>query len=158
MQSMFNCCLPNFRDMLENGTCVNGVKITTPKSFGVACNQITQFMATIASNQYGGQTFYSDVLGKYLAYTREKFRKRITATVEKSVGTKMSDEDKKDLIDQMVKEELEIELKAGVQCIQYQVNTMSTSNGSRGSLAAIVKSCENVESMLQNPSFAVVQK
>ena len=126
--------------MLENGTCVNGVKITTPKSFGVACNQITQFMATIASNQYGGQTFYSDVLGKYLAYTREKFRKRITKTVEDTVGALLADEDKKALIDQMVKEEIEIELKAGVQCIQYQVNTMSTSNGPVGRYLTILKS------------------
>lgn len=128
-QPEFNCCLPNFRDMLKNGTCINGVKISTPKSFSVACNQVTQIMAAISSNQYGGQTFYSDVLGEYLAYTREKFRKRIKKTVKTQFGATLSEEEQTQLVDKLVDEELRIELKAGVQCIQYQINTMCTSNG-----------------------------
>lgn len=128
-QPEFNCCLPNFRDMLKNGTCINGVKINTPKSFSVACNQVTQIMAAISSNQYGGQTFYSDVLGEYLAYTREKIRKRIDETIRIQFGDVMPDAEVNKLIDTLVEEELQYELKAGVQTIQYQINTMCTSNG-----------------------------
>ena len=53
MMSNFNCCLPNFEDMLANGTAINGIKVETPKSFRVACTQITQCMAAISSGQYG---------------------------------------------------------------------------------------------------------
>lgn len=143
MMKEFNCCLPNFKDMLTNGTAINGVKIETPKSFRVACNQVTQIMAAISSNQYGGQTFYSDTLGRYLAYTRDKFRKRIEKNVDAHVkrikdvlGSILTPDissaiDKKaaELIDEMVAEELKIELQAGIQCIQYQINTLMTCNG-----------------------------
>lgn len=131
MMPEFNCCLPNFRDMLENGTSIHGVAVETPKSFRVACNQITQIMADIASNQYGGQTFYSDVLGRYLAFTKEKFEKRIRATVFNEYSDSSEEEKAKleVLIKKMVDEELKIELKAGIQCIQYQINTLMTTNG-----------------------------
>ena len=55
IQPIFNCCLVNMKDMLDNGTVVNGKMIETPKSFQVACNVMTQIIAQIASNQYGGQ-------------------------------------------------------------------------------------------------------
>lgn len=130
MQPEFNCCLPNFRDMLENGTTIHGVQIETPKSFRVACNQITQAMADISSNQYGGQTCYVDVLGKYLAITRDKFEKRIRKNIEESQMTqKMTSREKEVLVQTIVKEELQIELSAGIQCIQYQINTLMTTNG-----------------------------
>lgn len=128
MQPEFNCCLPNFRDMLENGTTIHGVSIDPPKTFRVACNQITQAMADIASNQYGGQTCYLDVLGRYLALTRTKFEKRIRKKVE-SYGVHMSNEERDSLIKDMVDEELQLELEAGVQTIQYQINTLMTTNG-----------------------------
>lgn len=143
MMKEFNCCLPNFKDMLTNGTAINGVKIDTPKSFRVACNQVTQIMAAISSNQYGGQTFYSDTLGKYLAYTRDKFRKRIEKNVHDHVKrikdtlgniltsdiASVIDQKAEELINEMVAEELKIELQAGIQCIQYQINTLMTCNG-----------------------------
>ena len=128
-QPEFNCCLPNFRDMLENGTCINGIKIDSPKSFRVACNQVTQFMAQFASNQYGGQTFYSDVLGKYLAETKKKFENRIRKTVEGSLKGKVSDDLVEETIKSLLDEEIKIELQAGIQCIQYQINTMLSTNG-----------------------------
>lgn len=142
MMKEFNCCLPNFKDMLSNGTAINGIKIDTPKSFRVACNQITQIMAAVSSNQYGGQTFYSDTLGRYLAYTRDKFRKRIEKTIlekidqlKKSIGnitedlSNIIDQYAEKVIEELVSEELKIELKAGIQCIQYQINTLMTCNG-----------------------------
>lgn len=130
MSPEFNCCLPNFEDMLENGTAINGIKVETPKSFRVACTQITQCLAAISSSQYGGQTFYSSVLGKYLAYTREKYRKKM----EKRYQDKFSNLGKElieKLIESELSEKMQEELEAGVQTIQYQINTLMTTNGMR---------------------------
>jgi ribonucleoside-triphosphate reductase (formate) len=53
MQPMFNCCLVNIGDMLDNGTVINKRMIESPKSFQVACTVMTQIIAQVASNQYG---------------------------------------------------------------------------------------------------------
>ena len=54
VQPIFNCCLINIADMLDNGTVMNGKMIESPKSFQVACTITTQIIAAVASNQYGG--------------------------------------------------------------------------------------------------------
>ena len=56
IQPIFNCCLINIGDMLDNGTVMNGKLIESPKSFQVACTVVTQIIACVASNQYGGQS------------------------------------------------------------------------------------------------------
>ena len=56
VQPIFNCCLINIADMLDNGTVMNGKMIESPKSFQVACTVTTQIIAAVASNQYGGQS------------------------------------------------------------------------------------------------------
>lgn len=53
MQPIFNCCVINLKDMLDNGTVINGKMVETPKSFQVACTIATQIVAQVASNQYG---------------------------------------------------------------------------------------------------------
>ena len=77
VQPIFNCCLINIGDMLDNGTVMNGKLIESPKSFQVACTVTTQIIACVASNQYGGQSVDMSHLGKYLRRSREKFRKHI---------------------------------------------------------------------------------
>lgn len=121
VQPIFNCCLINIGDMLDNGTVMNGKMIETPKSFQVACTVMTQIIAAVASNQYGGQSVDVSHLGKYLRYSREKFRKKIN---DKHKG-KISKEEIEKLVDERLKEEL----AAGVQTIQYQINTLMTTNG-----------------------------
>ncbi|MBR6861825.1 MAG: anaerobic ribonucleoside-triphosphate reductase, partial [Acidaminococcaceae bacterium] len=66
IQPIFNCCLINIGDMLDNGTVMNGKMIESPKSFQVACNVMTQIIASVASCQYGGQSVDVRHLGKYL--------------------------------------------------------------------------------------------
>ena len=121
IQPIFNCCLINIGDMLDNGTVMNGKLIESPKSFQVACTVMTQIIAAVASNQYGGQSVDLKHLGKYLRKSREKFEKEIT---EKYKG-KISEEIIKGIVDERIKSEL----KAGVQTIQYQINTLMTTNG-----------------------------
>ena len=77
VQPIFNCCLINIGDMLDNGTVMNGKLIESPKSFQVACTVTTQIIAAVASNQYGGQSVDLKHLGKYLAVSRKKFKKEI---------------------------------------------------------------------------------
>lgn len=48
VQPIFNCCLINIEDMLDNGTVMNGKMIETPKSFQVACTVMTQIIASVA--------------------------------------------------------------------------------------------------------------
>lgn len=73
VQHIFNCCLVNIGDMLDNGTMINGKLIESPKSFQVACTIVTQIIACVASNQYGGQSVEMSHLGKYLRLTYDKY-------------------------------------------------------------------------------------
>ena len=121
IQPIFNCCLINIGDMLDNGTVMNGKLIESPKSFQVACTVMTQIIACVASNQYGGQSVDLCHLGKYLRRSREKFRKRISYECAGMVDDTV--------VERLVNERLMEELKSGVQTIQYQINTLMTTNG-----------------------------
>ena len=121
IQPIFNCCLINIGDMLDNGTVMNGKMIESPKSFQVACTVTTQIIAAVASNQYGGQSVDMIHLGKYLRKSYLKFKKEIE--------TKYKDKIPSNIIEEMVQDRLKTELKAGVQTIQYQINTLMTTNG-----------------------------
>ena len=66
IQEIPNCCLINVEDVLMNGTVMNGKMIERPKSFVVACTVLTQEIAAVASNQYGGQSDNIKHLGYFL--------------------------------------------------------------------------------------------
>ena len=120
IQPIFNCCLINIGDMLDNGTVMNGKLIESPKSFQVACTITTQIIAAVACSQYGGQSVDIRHLGKYLRRSKEKFRKHY-----KEIFPDITDEEMEKLLADRVQEEL----RAGVQTIQYQINTLMTTNG-----------------------------
>ncbi len=121
IQPIFNCCLINIGDMLDNGTVMNGKMIESPKSFQVACTVTTQIIAAVASNQYGGQSVDLIHLGKYLRKSYNKFKSEL----EKKYKNELSEK----VIEELVQDRLKTELKAGVQTIQYQINTLMTTNG-----------------------------
>ena len=121
LQPIFNCCLINIGDMLDNGTVMNGKLIESPKSFQVACTVMTQIIAAVASNQYGGQSVDISHLGKYVRRSYEKFKKEI----ETEFGNELS----KDMIEKLAHQRLRKEVSSGVQTIQYQINTLMTTNG-----------------------------
>ena len=120
VQPIFNCCLINISDMLDNGTVMNGKMIESPKSFQVACTVTTQIIAAVASNQYGGQSVDMKHLGKYLRKSYNKFK----SDLEKKYKGKLSN----DTIEEIANDRVKTELKAGVQTIQYQINTLMTTN------------------------------
>ena len=121
IQPIFNCCLINIADMLDNGTVMNGKMIESPKSFQVACIVTSQIIATVASNQYGGQSVDLIHLGKYVRKSYNKYKKKF----EDKYKGKVSDE----TIEEMVQDLLKSEISSGVQTIQYQINTLMTTNG-----------------------------
>ncbi len=121
VQPIFNCCLVNIGDMLENGTVMNGKRIESPKSFRVACIILSQIIANISSNQYGGQSIEMKHLGKYVKRSKEKYRKRFKAILKEEVS--------KETLNTLVEEEVKKEIESGVQTIQYQINTLMTTNG-----------------------------
>ncbi len=121
LQPIFNCCLINIKDMLDNGTVMNGKMIESPKSFQTACTITTQIIASVASSQYGGQSVNIAHLGKYLRLTREKYIEQCN----EQFGDGVDAETKSKFVNMRLQESL----KAGVQTIQYQINTLMTTNG-----------------------------
>ena len=126
IQPMFNCCLVNIKDMLDNETVMNGKKIETPKSFQVACTVMTQIIAAVASNQYGGQSVNIAHLGKYLRKTYDKYYKKYyNHFIEEGKSEKEAETLAKDFAEMRKQEDL----VAGIQTVQYQINTLMTTNG-----------------------------
>ncbi len=121
VQPIFNCCLINIGDMLENGAVMNGKLIESPKSFQVACTVVTQIIACVASNQYGGQSVDLRHLGKYLRRSREKFKAHVAYECAGQVDEAT--------MERLVDDQVRSELKNGVQTLQYQINTLMTTNG-----------------------------
>ena len=126
-QQIFNCCLLNLEDMLQNGTVISGTLIEKPHSFSTACNIATQIIAQVASNQYGGQTITLSHLAPFVEVSRQKIRKEVEAELSKIRNSidYTYDSILKEITEKRVKEEI----KRGIQTIQYQVVTLMTTNG-----------------------------
>lgn len=142
LQPIFNCCLINIKDMLDNGTVMNGKLIESPKSFQVACTVMTQIISSVASSQYGGQSVDVRHLGKYLRKSYNKYKNRFT----EQFGDQVSE----DIIESMVQERLQDELRSGVQTIQYQINTLMTTNGQSPFVTLFLYLDENDEYIEEN--------
>ena len=142
LQPVLNCCLINLKDMLENGTVMNGNLIESPKTFQVACTVTTLIIAAVASGQYGGQAIDISHLGKYLRKTSEKFKKEL----EKEFAQEISEE----TIGKIVQTRLKTELRQGVQTIQYQINTLMTTNGKTPSVTIFLNLNKNDEYIKEN--------
>lgn len=124
IQRTHNCCLINLEDMLQNGTVINGTLIEKPHSFATACNIATQVMAQVASNQYGGQSESLAHLVPFIDVSRKKIRKQVMEEVA-LLNSNATDEQINEITEGRLKEEI----KRGVQTIQYQINTLMTTNG-----------------------------
>ena len=142
VQPIFNCCLINIQDMLDNGTVMNGKLIESPKSFQVACTVMTQIISAVASSQYGGQSVDLKHLGKYLRKSHDKY--------EKAYRAHFGDEFDEDTIEKLVQDRLKDELKSGVQTIQYQINTLMTTNGQSPFVTLFLNLDENNEYIEEN--------
>lgn len=120
IEPIANCCLLDLGNMLDNGLVMNEKLVESPKSFQVACTVLTQIIACVASNQYGGQSADLRHLGKYLRASYYKYIKKIETT-----SPELGEEETIKLARMLTTSEL----KSGVQTIQYQINTLMTTNG-----------------------------
>lgn len=123
-QHMHNCDLVNLEDMLQNGTVISGTMIEKPHSFSTACNIATQIIAQVASNQYGGQSISLTHLAPFVNISRKKIRKSVEQEMQ-SIGIQCDEKQ----IATLTESRLRAEINRGVQCIQYQVVTLLTTNG-----------------------------
>lgn len=124
LQHMHNCGLINLKDMIENGTVISETMIERPHRFTTACTVITQIIAQVASNQYGGQSISLAHLAPFVNESRKHIREEVIAE-NKEIGHNISEEE----IDQIVERRLKKEVESGVQTIQYQLVTLMTTNG-----------------------------
>jgi ribonucleoside-triphosphate reductase len=122
--------------MLQNGTVVSGTLIEKPHSFATACNIATQIVAQVASSQYGGQSITLSHLAPFVDISRQKIRADVKEEMRKSAklfvqssSINPSDEEIENVIDEITEKRVRDEVKRGVQTIQYQVNTLMTTNG-----------------------------
>ena len=123
-QKIHNCDLVNLEDMLQNGTVVSGTLIEKPHSFSTACNVATQIVAQVASSQYGGQSITLSHLAPFVDISRQKIKSEVIAEQD-LCSNKLTEAE----IDRITERRLRTEVKRGVQTIQYQVNTLMTTNG-----------------------------
>lgn len=125
-QHIFNCCLINLEDMLQNGTVINKTRIDKPHSFSTACNIATQIMACVASGQYGGQSISLSHLAPFVNESRKKFKKQVEKELQ---HLEVTEKEKNELIESIAENRVLEDIKRGVQTMQYQINTLNTSNG-----------------------------
>ena len=116
--ALHNCDLINLDDMLQNGTNINGVMIEKPHRFLTAMTIATQLITAVNSSQYGGCTITLTHLAPFVRSSYESYVKKY-----KTRG--MS----KDDVEKYAKEDLKREVTDGVQTFQYQINSMTTTNG-----------------------------
>ena len=124
IQKMYNCALLDMEDMLQNGTVINGTMIEKPHSFATACNIATQIMAQVASNQYGGQSVSIAHLAPFVNTSRQKIKEEVKQELE-DIQAEYCETD----LDYITEKRLKAEITKGVQTMQYQINTLMTSNG-----------------------------
>lgn len=154
IQRIHNCDLINLEDMLQNGTVISEVQITTPRSLATAANLTCQIITQVSSSQYGGQTFTLSHLAPFVDVSRRKIRGEVleeleaaAASMDGSALAKASAEipEGKEAfyegkghvlkyfsafeIEKIVEKRLAKEVQAAIQTIQYQLVTMMTTNG-----------------------------
>ncbi|WP_293690533.1 anaerobic ribonucleoside-triphosphate reductase [uncultured Phascolarctobacterium sp.] len=124
IQKMYNCALLDMEDMLQNGTVINGTMIEKAHSFATACNIATQIMAQVASNQYGGQSVSVAHLAPFVNTSRQKIKEEVKQELD-DIQAEYYEMD----LDYITEKRLKAEITKGVQTMQYQINTLMTSNG-----------------------------
>ena len=117
-QHMHNCCLINLEDMLQNGTVINGTLIEKPHRFLTAMTITTQIITAVTSSQYGGATITLTHLAPFVRDSYKRYLKKYLSwgcSEEKSI--------------EWAKKDLQKEIQDGVQTFQYQLNSMTNTNG-----------------------------
>ncbi len=116
--ALHNCELINLDDMLQNGTVINGVMIEKPHRFITAATIATQIILAVTSSSYGGATVSLTHLAPFVRLSYEKYLKKYQ-------GRNLSKEE----CEKFAMEDTKKEVEDGVQTFNYQVNSMTNTNG-----------------------------
>ena len=161
-QHMHNCCLVNLEDMLQNGTVISKTLIEKPHSFATACNVATQIMAQIASNQYGGQSVTLSHLAPFVDVSRQKLRRETSEEWDDilflKIFKKIFQKTSTKFINKIAERRLKREIKRGVQTIQYQVNTLMTTNGQTPFVTVFLYLNEVAEGQLRDDLAMIIEE
>lgn len=134
IEQINNCCLINLEDMLQNGTVINKVMIERPHHFIKAVTIATQIITAVASSQYGGTTI---TISHLAPFVRDSYNRYI----EKYKNRGCSDTECIEFATQDIHKEIE----DGVQTFNYQINSMSTTNGQAPFISVFMYLNENPE-------------
>jgi len=116
--ALHNCELINLEDMLQNGTVINGVMIEKPHRFITAATIATQIILAVTSSSYGGATVSVSHLAPFARASYDKYYKKYKSR-------NLSEEQCK----KFAKDDTRKEIEDGVQTFNYQVNSMTNTNG-----------------------------
>lgn len=116
--ALHNCDLINLEDMLQNGTSINGVMIEKPHRFLTAMTIATQIITAVSSSQYGGVTVTMTHLAPFV---RDSYNRHLKRYKARNLPLEQCEK--------FAQEDTQKEIQDGVQTFQYQVNSMTTTNG-----------------------------
>lgn len=133
-KSLHNCELINLEDMLQNGTVINGVKIEKPHRLITAATIATQIITAVTSSSYGGATIN-------LAHLSPFIRDSYNIYYNKYISRGMSADEATTYANEDVKKEI----ADAVQTFNYQVNSMTNTNGQAPFLSVFMYINDNPE-------------
>lgn len=142
-----NCCLVNLEDMLMNGTVLNGVKIDPQHRLLTATTVATQIITAVSSSQYGGVTITLTHLAPFVRMSEDTYIKEVTDELEDIV---LPAADKSKLIADIVAKRLKKEVRDAVQTFNYQINSMSSTNGQAPFISVSMYISENPQYKREN--------
>lgn len=158
-QHMYNCCLINLEDMLQNGTVISETMIEKPHTFYTACNITTQVVAQVASNQYGGQTWTLSHIAPFVNDSRVIYRKEVRQEFEEMVrNEECSSIPDEHIINRIAEKRLKKEVERGVQTLQYQLVTLMTTNGQTPFVSVFMYLNEVPEGQLRDDLAMIIEE
>ena len=117
---MTNCCLIDFKGMLNNGFKIGNAEVESPKSIQTATAQISQIIANVASSQYGGCS--CDRTDELLApFAKLNYQKHLNDAEEWIENPERREE--------FAKKKTRKDIYDAMQSLEYEINTLFTSNG-----------------------------
>ena len=129
-QPIHNCELINLEDMLQNGTNINGVMIEKPHKFITACTIATQIILGVSSSSYGGATVSLTHLAPFVRDSYNRYYEEVSKEFESMhILGDLSNEEYENKIKEIAMQRTRKEVEAGVQTFNYQVNSMTNTNG-----------------------------
>ena len=129
-QPIHNCELINLEDMLQNGTNINGVMIEKPHKFITACTIATQIILGVSSASYGGATISLTHLAPFVRDSYNRYYEEVSKEFENiHILGDLSNEEYENKIKEIAMQRTRKEVEAGVQTFNYQVNSMTNTNG-----------------------------